>query len=1154
MADESITVDRSYVDNYSVKEFATYDIVPKYFDEEEVSDRTVGMLGYTTELISQLSEDAFNAGSVFFRESFPNRAEIPESIYSHAAIFQLSDVFATASACKMLLVLDETAVIKNMVFYKNDLSTFDGNTIGMYRFYIDKDTIITINEEDYSLDYDIQLNIVKKKNDKGEDEYLFTGRYMMPGYTGTTTTQFYENSISELIDPYVKIRRSGDGFLALEVDTHQMYRDVIEEEITSNTVVNYSTIDVTYVGQLAGFDVLYKDPNSNEWQQLDTKVIYSQPSSDPFCYYQFVDDDKLKISFNSEDNYFTPEFNAKLRIILYMTDGAEGNFDLYEGTNITIDPCTDNYQYTYSYLSAAKPIGASLGGLDQGDLDDLQAITVENYRTATALTTENDLQEFFNNYKYYYGDSDILFVKKRNDIFERVYSPFIVMRKDAEYIYNTNTLKLHLNVSDMSNPETNVYMLEPGYLFTCNENNGYAEFYRNTSGLNIESPDGTIIRNSDDLFNDYKFAVENDHDASYFIENAEQRALAPDYLQRHCSFAEYKRKFNLDDKMTVFALDPNDYKELDDPNHLKFLVMNPFLIYFRKNPNIVSTYMTYVNNNSLVDFTAINDTMYVQFNATTLNVKRDFEALKRYKISITLTPNIKVSTDNPIIAAKRSSDGTFIDYIYNDKYGVENNSLRVIMEIRNGKQSVCFTELVPESYDSSKELFTFSNYIYTDDHISSDSRLRILDGTIYRFYSDYTDTFDGKTIEYHKGEWFEVHPDDHTKFTLYYYDETTGKNRALDTNVPVNTVTHLRQVNAVRKFSNVINMSSLDDILIPMTDVVCKVYTIVNQNFDSTSSSFVKFTSTNNKFASYDDEYNDTYEYYQWTNEYTTGSYAIDFLKPLNSVRTHVTFDDFKEEFETGEDGNVFTLWKNPITGHYYRKPSRESETYTEYDFNNNIVKENISQDTLDIITSNGNYITTTFSHELYDIQMYTIGFMRASIFNNKENLDYFMNSFASHYDFLLDIINTRLRNETNMDVKFYNTYGRSTKITIGEENEILDTVNLSIEFDMWFASTTDLDTAIPELKAFIKKDIETLNTIGMNNIYVSNLMRKIENNFSYVDHIRFVKINDYISTYQTVRSKFEDLHELDTNELREFVPELMCINLEDIKINEHFI
>ena len=187
MADGNITVDRSYVDNYSVKEFAMYELVPKYFDEDEVSDRTICMVGYTTEILSQLSEDAFNTGSVLFRESFPNRAEIPESIYSHAAIFQLNDVFATAASCKFLLVMDESAILKNMTWYKNDLSSFDGVTLGMYHFYIDKDTIITVNDIDYSLDYDIQLNIVKKKNDDGTDEYLFTGRYLMTDYTGTTT-------------------------------------------------------------------------------------------------------------------------------------------------------------------------------------------------------------------------------------------------------------------------------------------------------------------------------------------------------------------------------------------------------------------------------------------------------------------------------------------------------------------------------------------------------------------------------------------------------------------------------------------------------------------------------------------------------------------------------------------------------------------------------------------------------------------------------------------------------------------------------------------------------------------------------------------------------------------------------------------------------
>ena len=92
-----ITVDRDYVDNFAVKEFVDNGLLEKYFEDIDVSLRTVGMVGYTTEILSQLSEDAFNTGSVLFRESFPNRAEIPESIYSHAAIFQLNDVFATAA-------------------------------------------------------------------------------------------------------------------------------------------------------------------------------------------------------------------------------------------------------------------------------------------------------------------------------------------------------------------------------------------------------------------------------------------------------------------------------------------------------------------------------------------------------------------------------------------------------------------------------------------------------------------------------------------------------------------------------------------------------------------------------------------------------------------------------------------------------------------------------------------------------------------------------------------------------------------------------------------------------------------------------------------------------------------------------------------------
>ena len=99
MANESTStpeIERSYIDNYAIKEFVQNDLVPKYFPDIDVSLRTVGMIGLTTEMISNVSEDGFNATSVLFRETFPNRAEMPESIYSHAAIFQLSNIFSSA--------------------------------------------------------------------------------------------------------------------------------------------------------------------------------------------------------------------------------------------------------------------------------------------------------------------------------------------------------------------------------------------------------------------------------------------------------------------------------------------------------------------------------------------------------------------------------------------------------------------------------------------------------------------------------------------------------------------------------------------------------------------------------------------------------------------------------------------------------------------------------------------------------------------------------------------------------------------------------------------------------------------------------------------------------------------------------------------------
>ena len=201
-AQDGITeIDRSYIDNYAVKEFAQDVLIDKYFPDADVNLRTIGLIGYVGEQISNITEDVFNTGSVFFREMFPNRAEIDESLYSHAAIFQLTDIFSKPAACTFLLVLEEEAIQQNMEYDKDS---------GFYYFYVDKDTQVLVEDIPFVIDYDIRMKIARRRSDQGE-EYIYTASYILDEY---------KNSLSDVVDPYIKIRRAG-GYLAMEVMMHQ---------------------------------------------------------------------------------------------------------------------------------------------------------------------------------------------------------------------------------------------------------------------------------------------------------------------------------------------------------------------------------------------------------------------------------------------------------------------------------------------------------------------------------------------------------------------------------------------------------------------------------------------------------------------------------------------------------------------------------------------------------------------------------------------------------------------------------------------------------------------------------------------------------------------------------------------------------------------
>ena len=71
----------------------------------------------------------------------------------------------------------------------------------------------------------------------------------------------------------------------------------------------------------------------------------------------------------------------------------------------------------------AIPQTDSIGGTDTLAFDDLKKIVNEKFSTVNTITTENDLLQYFDNAKYRMG-SHMLFVKKRDDVFERLFTAF----------------------------------------------------------------------------------------------------------------------------------------------------------------------------------------------------------------------------------------------------------------------------------------------------------------------------------------------------------------------------------------------------------------------------------------------------------------------------------------------------------------------------------------------------------------------------------------------------------------------------------------------------------------------------------------------------------------------------------------------------------
>lgn len=435
---------KNYSSIYNIKDFARNVIMPKYWDMSQINDLNVGLLGMVTECESNNLEDSLNTTTTYIKESFPNTAMMPKTIYDLAALFKMNNLFAIPATMELILLVSENDIKKNMVA-SGDL----------YKFYIDSDLTIDVEGIQYMLDYDVIVQAKPYKKD-----FVYTSLYDFN----------YRNSLNTNTQtPYIKnIRYRGEegNFLGLFVKVHQVNKTEYTEPLISNNVINYPKFQIEYEDMLGNFEVYYKEVGTNEYIQLEKQLKNSPPMETPFCFYTIMDENKIEISFSNKDRYFKPKFGSDIRIEIFTTLGEEGNFELYKGNNVTVIPQSDKYTYNNNLIMYAIPQTESIGGRDDLTFDELQSLVCEKYATINTITTESDLYVNFANSKYKTG-LDIIFRKKRDDAFLRLFSAFTLYKDTYGEVFHANTLDLALTNSGV-NPlfdASGEMFIKPGTLF-----------------------------------------------------------------------------------------------------------------------------------------------------------------------------------------------------------------------------------------------------------------------------------------------------------------------------------------------------------------------------------------------------------------------------------------------------------------------------------------------------------------------------------------------------------------------------------------------------------------------------------------------------------------------------------------------------------------
>lgn len=522
-------------DIYDITRFVD-DIKKKNIDGIDDTKETllVGMYGYLGYQFSSLLQNAIVTASELSNEAIPTRAKFDRNVITHALSLGVKKVAATAPNMKVLLMFPEKALRANMI---------DG------KFIFRASTPLNFDEYEFHTDYDIEISYtdLTDSTNGSQRNYVYTAKYVMD----------YRNPISDLDNPFLPpiavFNYLADNMVVLSTNLHQVYYQEINEKILSSDVIANKTLSFSFDNQMSHFMVKVQEPSESENGEGKTVMLtpvydglYNQEIAEQkYCYYQYINPNTIRIRFDPTN--YQPPANSDVTIQLYTTAGSAGNFEYSEEKTIRLT--SDQYTNLYVIIAQRGEDG-SCGGLDRQSIEQLQHIIPKEALSRGSITTLTDLRNFFNSLN---NENSVLHVfRKEDNILDRVYYVYNLMKDSERNIVPTNTIPIYLEGTRRDDNNGKIY-LESGtpifyYKFgeganlSLIKNNyiGYLEqkvanketnySFINSNGLTTYQGTPTFDT-LDKWYNDYKDSFDPDVDMGYDYKLSDPKpALSYDFF------------------------------------------------------------------------------------------------------------------------------------------------------------------------------------------------------------------------------------------------------------------------------------------------------------------------------------------------------------------------------------------------------------------------------------------------------------------------------------------------------------------------------------------------------------------------------------------------------------------------------------------------